>query len=113
MKTKSLILSTIMFFSIAGLSAQSKGGSRKQEVIFSVHMHCENCKNKIEKNIAFEKGVKALSVSLEEQTVVVVFDNRRTSVEALQTAFKNSGYEAKLPSIGCCTGKKECLKEKK
>ena len=32
----------------------------KQVVVFDVDLHCQGCVTKIEKNIAFEKGVKDL-----------------------------------------------------
>lgn len=114
MKTKSFILSVIMLVSFAGLSAQSKE-SNKKTVLFDVYMHCESCKNKIEKNIAFEKGVKNLDINLEKQTVSITYDGRKTDVEKLQEAFKKLGYEAKLPSAACCADKKKggCTNEKK
>ncbi|NDV47580.1 cation transporter [Paludibacter sp. 221] len=107
MKTKSIILSVIMLMSFAGLSAQSKKDSNKEKVVFNVSMHCQSCANKIEKNIAFEKGVKDLNANLEKQTVAVTYDKRKTDVPALQAAFKKIGYEATLPDAACCAeGKK-------
>ena len=46
------------------------------EVTFNVNMHCENCKAKIEKNISWEKGVKDLSVNLENKTVRMVDEHK-------------------------------------
>ena len=122
MKTKSIIskspfrglglLSVIMLFSFAGLSAQTKDNN-KEKVVFNVYMHCENCKNKIEKNIVFEKGVKDLDANLEKQTVAITYDKRKTNVETLQAAFRKIGYEAKLPDTKCCKEKKqECCSNK-
>lgn len=66
----------------------------KQVVVFDVDLHCAGCVTKIEKNIAFEKGVKDLVCNLEEKTVVVTFDNSKTDVKTLQTAFAKLGKKA-------------------
>ena len=66
----------------------------KKEVTFSVKMHCESCVKKISENIAFEKGVKDLEVSLEKQTVWIKYDASRTSEEALKSAIEKLGYKA-------------------
>jgi len=66
----------------------------KQVVVFNVDLHCQACITKIEKNIAFEKGVKDLVCDLKEKTVVVTFDDEKTNVKTLQTAFAKLGKTA-------------------
>lgn len=78
-------------------TAFAKG--EKQTVVFDVDLHCQGCVNKIEKNIAFEKGVKDLLCDLQKKQVTVVFDNSKTSVEALQQAFKALGKPAKVNKV--------------
>lgn len=68
--------------------------SEKQTVVFNVDLHCQGCINKIEKNIAFEKGVKDLVCDLEKKQVKVVFDSEKTNVKALQDAFQKIGKTA-------------------
>ncbi|GAB1415056.1 heavy-metal-associated domain-containing protein [Paludibacter sp.] len=97
MKTKTIIMvlmATVL--AISPISAK-KEDPNKQTVVFCIDdMECQSCKVKIEKNIAFEKGVKAMEVSLDKKTVEVTFDNRKNNVESLQGAFKKIGYEAKV-----------------
>ncbi len=73
-----------------------KKPSRKKgevkEVTFNVHLHCENCVKKVQENIAFEKGVKDLEVSLEKQTVAIKYDAAKTSEETLKKAIEKLGY---------------------
>lgn len=66
----------------------------KQTVVFNVDLHCQGCISKIEKNIAFEKGVKDLICDLQKKQVTVVFDNTKTDVPTLQEAFKKLGKPA-------------------
>ena len=115
MKTKqifSLVL-TVLVLSGSLVFAQAKKDSNK--VVFDVNMHCEACQKKIEKNIAFEKGVKAMEVSLDNKTVALTYDSKKTSPEKLQAALVKLGYTASV-NIGskeCCDAAKEgCCKEK-
>ncbi len=63
-----------------------------KEVTFNVHLHCENCVKKVQENIAFEKGVKDLEVSLENQTVEIKYDAAKTSEDTLKKAIEKLGY---------------------
>lgn len=64
-----------------------------REVVFEVSLHCESCVRKVEENIAFEKGVRDLEVSLENQTVKIVYDQSRTDETKLAEAIEKLGYE--------------------
>lgn len=61
-------------------------------------MHCENCENKIKKNLRFEKGVVNIETSVPEQTVAVTYDASKTDVKKLQAAMKQIGYDTKVVS---------------
>ncbi len=76
--------------------AKKKKGEIK-EVTFNVHLHCENCVKKVQENIAFEKGVKGLDVSLENQTVAIKYDAAKTSEETLKKAIEKLGYPVTEP----------------
>lgn len=81
----------------ADSSADQKRGKKSKgelkEVTWTVNLHCENCVEKVNENIAFEKGVKDLKVSLEEGTVYIKFDPSKTTEEKLAEAMKKLGYE--------------------
>ncbi len=61
-------------------------------------MHCENCENKIKKNLRFEKGVVKIETNVEAQTVTVTYDASKTNAENIQTAMKKIGYDTKVVS---------------
>ena len=67
--------------------------SATKTVTFNVSMHCKNCVKKINDNVAFEKGVKDLSVSLDQKTVTVTYDPARTDVAKLKAALEKLGYK--------------------
>ncbi len=107
-KTIILTLAALMTISVSSAVASSidmtetsvltdKKPSKKKkgeikDVTFNVHLHCANCVKKVEENIAFEKGVKGLEVSLENQTVAIKYDAAKTSEEILKKAIEKLGY---------------------
>ncbi len=65
-------------------------------VIFTTtpQMHCANCENKVKGNLRFEKGVKDIKTSTEEQKVYITYDAKKTDEAKLQKAFEKFGYKA-------------------
>ena len=90
-----LTLFALMVILSATISAQMKnktGQKKTVEITFSVGMHCQSCKDRIEKNIPMEKGVKDLKVDLDKKEVTVVYNPVKTTVEKLKKAFQDLGY---------------------
>lgn len=79
---------------LMGVAAQAKD---IKTVIFTTQpqMHCAGCEKKIKGNLRYEKGVKRIDTSVEQQKVTVKYDADKTSAEKLQKAFKKFGYEAR------------------
>ena len=55
-----------------------------------------SCSNKIMDNIAFEKGVTDLKVSVENKTIVLTYDAAKTTEEAVLASLKKIGYPAEV-----------------
>jgi copper chaperone CopZ len=70
----------------------------KQNVVLYVYLHCEDCCDKLLKNIPYDKelknGVKDVVFDIEAQTVTVTYDANKTDVPALQKAFAKIGKPA-------------------
>lgn len=97
MNMKIYLLALIMMMGFGlNLSAQKGIKNDKATVVFDASMTCENCKARIEKNIAFEKGVTDLKVDLEKKTVTIEYKTSQTTVEKLMAAVEKLGYEVKL-----------------
>jgi copper chaperone CopZ len=88
----------------------------KQKVVLYVDLHCQDCCDKILKNIPFDKtlknGVKDLVFDLEAKTVTVTYDANKTDVAAIQNAFAKIGKPASTQSPKCCNSQK-CTTEHK
>lgn len=70
-------------------------------------MHCNNCEEKIKKNIRFEKGVKTIETNVAEQTVKITYDADKTTPEKLQKGFKKIGYDTRILKEGEKVAKNE------
>lgn len=80
-----------------GMQAQEqekKKDSKLTTVVLHSEISCNNCKQRIEKNIPFEKGVKDLKVSLADKTVIIVFRNDKNTSEKLCEAVTKLGYKS-------------------
>ena len=73
-----------------------KKDSRKKTrtVTFNTSIHCKNCVNKLNDNLAFEKGVKDLKISLDSKQVTITYDPSKTDEETLAKAIEKLGYKA-------------------
>ncbi|MDE7126645.1 MAG: heavy-metal-associated domain-containing protein [Bacteroidales bacterium] len=84
----------------SALSSVAKLKKEYRTVVYDVHLHCENCVKKVKENISFEKGVKALEVSLENQKVTVTYDTSKTDEKKIAEAIRKLGYEVKSAGDG-------------
>ena len=102
---KKLIMSIVLV-----LAAATMVNAEKQEVVLFINsMECGNCQAKVEKTLAYEKGVKDLQFDLQKRQVTITFDNEKTSVEKLQNALvKNNKYASEVVKQGCA---KSCKSE--
>jgi copper chaperone CopZ len=80
------------------MALAQKPGKNTSEVVYKVSIDCEGCKKKIEKNIAFEKGVKDLRIDMQKKLVTVVFDSTKTNGEKLKAAIEKLDFSVeKVP----------------
>lgn len=55
---------------------------------------CEMCKETIEQDLTFEKGVKSVDLDLDTKIVTVVFNDRKTNPETIRLRISKIGYHA-------------------
>ena len=95
---KRIILFLMAILPMAFVLCTAEAKPNKQQVVLYVHLHCQDCCDKILKNIPFDKelknGVKDLVFDLEAQTVTVTYDANKTDVPTLQKAFAKIGKPA-------------------
>ncbi|MDR2968452.1 MAG: heavy-metal-associated domain-containing protein [Tannerellaceae bacterium] len=96
MKRVLLIMMCALFaFSFTYAQDAKEKKDNKKTVTFAVEgMHCENCVKKVEKNIAFEKGVTDLKCDLPAKKAEVTYRTDKTTEDKIAAAFKKIGMEA-------------------
>ncbi|HTN69054.1 MAG TPA: cation transporter [Dysgonamonadaceae bacterium] len=87
---KKLTTLLVLFACITSMSfAQKpkKAEKKKETVKIRLDEMCQSCVNKIEKYIAFEKGITALDIDQENMAVNVTYWANRTDTTKLKKAF--------------------------
>jgi copper chaperone CopZ len=86
------VLSLMAMLQINTASAQEK--KNYEEVQIQTSAICGMCEERIETNIAFEKGVKKVELEDSTKIVTVGFDPRKTDADKIRTAISKLGYDA-------------------
>ncbi|MDR1562677.1 MAG: cation transporter [Dysgonamonadaceae bacterium] len=114
MKAKKVLLVMLAMFTLTGIAVtaqdntepkekkeqvkdrkvEKKKKSKAEEVSFKANMTCEKCQARIEKTVTWEKGVKDLTVNLDEKLVTIKYDPDKTDEVTLQKAIEALGYTA-------------------
>ncbi len=77
------------------LSVNTAFAQKKVETVeIQTSAVCEMCKETIEKQLAFTKGVTAADLDLKSFIVTVSYKTNKTSVEEIRTAINAVGYDA-------------------
>ncbi len=91
-----------LFFGVAMLLAATSAFAAKQTVRLVVaQMECSNCQAKVQKTLAYERGVKDLEFNLENRVVTVTYDDEKITVKDLQKSLlKNLKYRSRVLNEG-------------
>ena len=81
-------------FSTLLISAQAKEESKIKTIKIKTTAQCEECKDRIEKAMAYEKGVKTSNLDLETKVLTVVYNGNKTTDAKIRKAISNTGYDA-------------------
>jgi mercuric ion binding protein len=61
---------------------------------FKTSAVCDMCKARIEKSLAYEKGVQSASLDVPSKVLTVTYRTDKTTPAALRTAVQKTGYDA-------------------
>ena len=102
---KRLVIFLLAIMPMACCLSTAEAKPNKQKVVLYVDLHCQDCCNKILKNIPYDKdlknGVKDMVFDLEAKTVTVTYDANKTDVPAIQKAFAKIGKPATTEAPKC------------
>jgi mercuric ion binding protein len=76
-----------------GLLASSSAIAAERTVTLAVqNMYCAACPHTVRASLQAVPGVKNVTVSLQQKTAMVTYDDAKTDVMALTAATTNAGY---------------------
>jgi copper chaperone CopZ len=107
---RNLFLSSLMALILAGTTLFA-ADDKDKEIKIKTSAVCEMCKARIERNLAFEKGVKEANLDVSTKVVTIKYNPAKTDIAKLKANITKTGYDAdevtadpkgyeKLPS--CC-----------
>jgi cation transport ATPase len=100
MKTlSSFLLALAMLFTVSAAQAQDVAkakakGAATEQLQFKTSAVCDMCKARLEKAMAYEKGVQAANLDVSSKLLTVTYRPEKTTPEALRTAVQRTGYDA-------------------
>lgn len=90
------IKSFILVFLVSILSGTTLSAQvKKQDTVqIKASVVCGMCKDRIESSLAYEKGIKDVSVDIDNKTVTVIFKTSSTDVATIRKKISKIGYDA-------------------
>lgn len=99
MKNTNLIICLFVFVFVFSfiLEAYSQESTKEKKVVkILTSLDCQACIDKINKNIAFEKGVRKIEADLETKIVTITYRADKTTPEELAKAIRKLGYTTEI-----------------
>jgi cation transport ATPase len=87
-----LIIVTLMAFSSSNTMAQK--AKKKETIVIKTSTECTMCKERVEKEMAYTKGVISATLDVEKAELTVIYKPHKTSPEKIREAISNLGYDA-------------------
>lgn len=92
MKHYKMILILAVFISSSVFSQEKE--RKTAEITIMTSAVCGMCKDRIEHDMAFEKGVKDVNLDLKTKEVSIVYQTKKTDPDKLREAITEIGYDA-------------------
>jgi periplasmic mercuric ion binding protein len=93
MRTKVLLLiSGLLMLVSQGSFAQAD--KKVEEIKIKSSAVCNQCKDRIESGLAYEKGVKSSSVDVKTKVITVKYNPAKTNPDQIRKAISALGYDA-------------------
>lgn len=92
MKNVLLVLSLVAI--LGSCAMMNNGESVKQEVTIQTNAQCGDCKDRIENELNFSKGIIYAELDLETKKVKVEYNSKKTRPEEIRKIISEIGYDA-------------------
>ena len=87
-----LIIITLIAFSSSNVNAQKV--KKKETIVIRTSSECDMCKERIEKEMAYTKGVLSATLDVEKAELTAIYKPHKTTPKKIREAISNLGYDA-------------------
>ncbi len=87
-----LIIVTLIALSSSNVSAQK--AKKKETIVIKTSTECNMCKERVEKEMAYTKGVISSTLNVEKAELTVIYKPHKTTPEKIRKAISEMGYDA-------------------
>jgi len=91
---QTVILSIVALFCFHGSKAQPVELKNGYKIDIRTSGICEMCKETLEYDLAFEKGVKEAVFNLDNKVITIIYNPKRTNPDRLRKRITKIGYHA-------------------
>lgn len=92
----------LAFFGVFFFSNQAAAQKQKatETVVIKTKIYCDHCKkcescgDRLEKSLLKEKGIQMITLDEKEMTIKVVYNTKKTTIDAIKIAISKQGYDA-------------------
>ena len=87
-----LIILTLIIFSSTNSIAQKV--KKQEKIIIKTSTECSMCKERVEKEMAYTKGITSAILDVEKSELTVTYKPHKTTLKKIREAISNLGYDA-------------------
>lgn len=89
---KQIIAAILITLSFSNVKAQKQ--AKRDTIIIKTSTECNMCKERVEKEMAYTKGIITSNLNVEKAEFTVVFKPHKTTPEKIRQSIANIGYDA-------------------
>ncbi len=96
-KTQSIVV--VIFLAIFSTTMAFSQEKKSEEIKILTSAQCGMCKDRIEQGLAFEKGIKDVTLDVDTKIATVTYNPKKTTPEEIRKMISKLGYDAdKVPA---------------
>lgn len=76
------------------VAVQVSMAQKKAEVVIQTSAECQMCKDRLEKALAYEKGVYSSNLDLVSKKITIQYNPKKTNPDVLRMVISKQGYQA-------------------
>ncbi len=86
-------VAVLIFISVT-FTAKSQEQKKEETITIKTSAVCSMCKERIESAMAFEKGVKSVTLDVKTKILTITYKTSKTNPDKLKAAITKIGYDA-------------------